>query len=119
MYCESLMTESKSKRVYPKKLQVYVSDELHQVMTDLSEATGASISSLLSGFLEPNKDYFIQLTRAAKAAQERNVSMFDALQQVLFKAIGDSAQLGLEMGEQKKQKLRKPSGSARKKKTTA
>ncbi len=80
-----------------KRVQVTLSTELEQALTDLQEATGVAPSAFIGQIMEQNLPIIRGLAEAAHEVKKNPASAIKMIQRAMFEALQDASTVQLEM----------------------
>ncbi len=88
-----------------KRIAVNLSLENYQVLSDLSEMAGASMSSFLNQMVSEATPGLIKVIKALKQAKNENLDSFDTLAEALELVRSSTDQATLDLEDARKSKL--------------
>lgn len=84
-----------------KRLSINLSLENYQVLSEISDKSGASKSSFLNQMLSESAPALIKLSKALDQAKNKNLETFDTLTEALNLVVLGAEQASLDMGKTK------------------
>lgn len=101
------------KKLHRPRMMLTLPPEVDAVLRDISSLSGVAPASYVTSVLVGMLPYLQQTVKALEKAQQGKLEYLDMLQNTLFQAQAESAQIGMEIGEARK--LSKTKGLRRKK----